>query len=308
MSAIATISSGNGLSRAEPLTLTRPSVPARSGKSNSPFRYPGGKFYARKLILERLPAHESYCEPFAGGASIFFAKESVHRSVLNDLDEDVVNAMLQIRDNVEDLIQLLEGIDATKDLHAYYKCEYKPADDLERAFRWYYLNRTSYSGIMRRENCYWGYGPKYSMRPENWPPHLRTASDKLRGVHLLCQDFEEVIDAQPDGTLLFVDPPYFDADQQKFYNCTFSEHDHHRLAESLKRNDGRLHFLLTYDDHPAIRSLYDWTASIQEQQWNYTISRTDDQKNGRKKEHGYRNGRSKGRELFISNQPSEPTQ
>ena len=40
---------------------------------NSPFRYAGGKFYARKLILELLPQHDDYIEPFAGGASIFFA-------------------------------------------------------------------------------------------------------------------------------------------------------------------------------------------------------------------------------------------
>ena len=28
--------------------------------SNSPFRYPGGKFYARKLILACLPSHNTY--------------------------------------------------------------------------------------------------------------------------------------------------------------------------------------------------------------------------------------------------------
>ncbi|GAB4525742.1 MAG: hypothetical protein Tsb0014_05350 [Pleurocapsa sp.] len=44
---------------------------------NSPFRYPGGKFYARKLILEYIPPHSNYIEPFAGGGSIFFAKNKV---------------------------------------------------------------------------------------------------------------------------------------------------------------------------------------------------------------------------------------
>ena len=32
---------------------------------NSPFRYAGGKFYARKLILEHLKPHNFYIEPFA---------------------------------------------------------------------------------------------------------------------------------------------------------------------------------------------------------------------------------------------------
>lgn len=41
---------------------------------NSPFRYAGGKFYARRLILEHIPQHNRYIEPFAGGGSIFLRK------------------------------------------------------------------------------------------------------------------------------------------------------------------------------------------------------------------------------------------
>jgi len=150
--------------------------------SNSPFRYPGGKFYARKLILACLPSHHKYCEPFAGGASIFFAKESVAENILNDKDEELMNCYRHIKDHLDSLIELLKDLNATKELHNYYKNEFQPANDLERAMRWYYLNRTSYSGIMKLENCYWGYGDKYSMRPENWPSHLKTTSEKLQNV------------------------------------------------------------------------------------------------------------------------------
>ncbi|HAC62625.1 MAG TPA: hypothetical protein DCF68_03575 [Cyanothece sp. UBA12306] len=115
--------------------------------TNSPFRYPGGKFYARKLILACLPEHNKYCEPFAGGASIFFAKENVEHNILNDKDESLMNCYQQIRDNVEQIIKGLEGIPATKELHFYYKNQFNPSNNLERAIRWYYLNRTSYSGI-----------------------------------------------------------------------------------------------------------------------------------------------------------------
>lgn len=276
------------------------SVP-RSNKSNSPFRYPGGKFYARRLILETIPPHTHYCEPFAGGASIFFAKGSVNFSWLNDLDEEVVNTLIQIRDHVEQLIACLAGIPATKERHSFYKNVYEPRNALERAFRWYYLNRTSYSGIMRPENCYWGFGDKYSMRPENWPAHLRTVSDKLQRVKLTAFDFEKVIECVPNHAFLFVDPPYYNADQQKFYNCTFSLDDHQRLARCLHHHAKRVQFLLTYDDHPDIRALYKWAVSINGQQWNYTINRTDDQKNGVQKKDGFRSERYKGQELFICN-------
>jgi DNA adenine methylase len=273
----------------------------KSNLSNSPFRYPGGKFYARKQILECLPRHDRYCEPFAGGASIFFAKPMVKDNILNDLDADLINTYLVIRDQVEDLVALLEGIPATKELHKFYKSEYLPKNDLERAFRWYYLNRISYSGIMKRENCYWGYGEKYSMRPENWARHLRTVSEKIQRVSFLNQDFEHLIDNLPDEYFLFVDPPYFNADQDKFYTCSFTKSDHQRLVEVLYRHRERLKFLLTYDNSPEIREMYAWCISHEEREWNYTIGRTDDQRNQKKLADGHEGTRSKGREIFISN-------
>ncbi len=273
----------------------------RSGRSNSPFRYPGGKFYARRLILDALPAHDRYCEPFAGGASVFFAKPRAATSILNDADGDVINTLRCIRDRVEALIDLLDGVPVSKEHHTHFKERYQPTSGLERAFRWFYLNRTSYSGIMRLENCYFGWGRLYSMLPENWGPHLRTCSDKLQGVELLSMDFEEVIDSLPDGTLAFVDPPYWSADQHKFYNCIFDEADHLRLQACLRRNTDRLPFLLTYDDCEPIRELYDWAPRVQSQMWHYTINRTDDQRNGNKLADGHRGNREKGREVFISN-------
>lgn len=273
----------------------------RSNRSNSPFRYPGGKFYARRLILGEIPSHRAYCEPFAGGASIFFAKTRAEFSCLNDLDDDVMNVFRIIRDRAEELIQMLDGVTPTRENHTYYKNEYVPTDELTRAFRWYFLNRTSYSGIMRPENCYWGYGRKYSMRPENWPPHLRTVSDKLQGVELRSIDFELIIDGLPDDCFVFVDPPYFSADQQKLYNCTFDDVDHKRLAVCLDRNSPRLRFLLTYDDDPEVREMYKWAVSVSNREWNYTINRTDDQRNGTKLQDGYRGSRARGQELFIRN-------
>ena len=74
--------------------------------TNSPFRYPGGKYYARKLILNCIPEHKKYCEPFAGGASIFFAKKNLETNILNDKDEELINCYIQIRDNVEKIISL----------------------------------------------------------------------------------------------------------------------------------------------------------------------------------------------------------
>ena len=269
---------------------------------NSPFRYAGGKFYARKLILEHISQHTVYIEPFAGGASIFFAKKKTSVNWLNDIDWDLINCLKIIRDSPEDLIRKLRNEQATKGRHNYFKNEYKPTSKIGRAVRWFYLNRTSYSGIMNMQNCYWGYGDKFSMRPENWPRNILRTSEKLNKVRLTAYDFERVINAAPDGAFLFVDPPYFNADQDKFYTYAFSHEDHFRLCNVLRKNSDRIRFLITYDNCPEVRDIYKWAHDLHEKEWNYTINRTDDQKNGSSR----KGKRYKGREIFIVNYNSVP--
>jgi DNA adenine methylase len=267
---------------------------------NSPFRYAGGKFYARKLIAEHFPKHSHYVEPLAGGASLFFAKPKVSNNWLNDIDSDLMNCFAIIRDYPEELVDRLKDEKATKERHSYYKNVFEPKTELDRAVRWFYLNRTSYSGIMNMQNCFWGYGDKYSMRPENWPRNIRRTSAKLQGVKLTSLDFERVIEEADSGAFLLVDPPYFNADQDKFYTHSFTRDDHYRLCNVLRKNSKRLKFLLTYDNSPEVRELYEWAVAILEKEWNYTINRTDDQKNGTNR----KGNRYKGKELFILNYDS----
>jgi DNA adenine methylase len=268
---------------------------------NSPFRYAGGKFYARNLIIKHIPLHTYYAEPFAGGASIFFAKDKVKDNWLNDLDDLLINTYLIIRDNPEELIKFLDGESATKERHKFYKYEFQAQNELEAAARWFYLNRTSYSGIMKPQNCYWGYGEKYSMRPENWPRNIRRTSEKLQDVKITNFDFEEIIASVPDGSFLFIDPPYYNAEQDKLYIHSFTKDDHFRLCRILNKHQQRIKFLITYDNSREIRELYDWAVEIHDKEWNYTISRTDDQKNDKSKQDNFKGERYKGKEIFIIN-------
>ena len=152
------------------------------------------------------------------------------------------------------------------------------------------------------KNCFWGYGDKYSMRPENWRRHLLATSAKLRNVDITNKDFQKVIEDAPDGSFTFLDPPYFNRDQDKFYTFSFSKEDHRRLAETLKKHSNRIKFLLTYDDEPEVRELYGWAKHILSKEWNYTIYRTDDQsKNGDNQASKSNGKRYKGQEIFILN-------
>lgn len=264
---------------------------------HSPFRYAGGKFYALKYILPLIPNHRSYVEPFCGGASVFFAKDKVRENWLNDLDSELINTYKIIKEKPEELYEFLKDEKATKERHTYFKNEFKPKNDLEKAARWFYLNRTSYSGIMNPRNMFWGYGDKFSLRPFGWEKRIMECSKKLRDVKLTSEDFAGVIDKAPEGSFLFIDPPYFATDQSKFYTHSFKKEDHFRLADVIRKNSKRIRFMLTYDDSPEVRELFSWNHNIIKRAWTYTLNRTDDQT----KKTNKKGKRSVGNEIFIMN-------
>jgi len=50
----------------------------------TPLSYYGGKQQLAGKILRMIPEYRIYCEPFCGGAAIFFAKEPPKVGVIND--------------------------------------------------------------------------------------------------------------------------------------------------------------------------------------------------------------------------------
>ena len=212
--------------------------------------------------------------------------------VINDIDAGLINTYRVIRDNPEGLIDRLRDITPSKEVHSFLKKEFKPRDYLDEAFRWFFLNRISYSGIMKMSNCYWGYNPKYSMPPEKWASIVLSASEKLRGVDILNTHFHSVISQAPDNSFLFIDPPYFTQKQKQLYTHSFTEEDHVELSALLKEHTHRFCFLLTYNDCPEVRSLYSWVSGATKEEWNYTVGRSD---------MSQLNRRPKGKELLLYN-------
>lgn len=78
--------------------------------------------------------------------------------------------------------------------------------------------------------------------------------DRLADVVVENQDFEALIRHydRPD-TFFYADPPYFSAEDM--YVAQFKREDHARLKDTLAGVQGR--FLLSYNDCPEIRSLYE---------------------------------------------------
>lgn len=256
----------------------------------SPFRYPGGKFYALKYIIPFLNGviHDEYREPFVGGGSVFFGKKKARHNIINDLEYDLIATYRTIADNEKCslLIEELSTEVADRTRHSFYKA-LEAKNDYELAKKTYYLNRTSYSGIINKPA--WGYKVGNSSPPENWHRFLTNANEKLKDVHIENKDFIDIIDLppkEPNGTvLMYLDPPYYHADTKRAYKKPFNENDHQRLAKKLATTDK--YFCLSYDDCEEIRELYSW-AFIYERTWFYNTANT----NGK---------RMLGNELIITN-------
>lgn len=62
-------------------------------------------------ITSLIPAHLLYCEPFCGGAAVFFRKAPSGIEVLNDHDEFIVNfyQVLKDKSKVEQLKGMLDS-------------------------------------------------------------------------------------------------------------------------------------------------------------------------------------------------------
>lgn len=247
-------------------------------------RYPGGKFYALKLLQPfwEFVDHDEYREAFFGGGSVFWAKNKVKYNWINDLEPELINLLLTIQNpnTRQQLINLFEGEEeATKEKYAEVK-KIIPKNSLERAYKYYYLNRTSFSGKMR--NPSWGYRPKRSIPPCRWKEKICACGDKLQDVLITNMDYRDLLFAPPKGrsVLLFLDPPYYNANQTSHYICAFTKQDHERLAEDLKHTPYK--FILTYDDCDEVRKLYSW-ANIYEQEFFYRLDNSQDNNNKRQK-------------------------
>jgi DNA adenine methylase len=229
-------------------------------KDSSPllFRYPGGKHYALNILRpfwEAVP-HTEYREPFAGGGSVFFNKPKVESNWLNDLDSELITTYRVISNESQrkELVELVADEVASPERWNEVRA-LVPDSELLIAFKYFYLNRTSFSGKL--VSAAWGYRDKRSLPPHRWQERINPCGQRLSDVNLTSLDFEEVIaKTSRRSTLLYVDPPYYLPPKHKHYRHGFDESDHDRLSHALQITPHK--FFLTYDDAEEIRNRYKW--------------------------------------------------
>jgi DNA adenine methylase len=218
-----------------------------------PFPYIGGKRALANRIIRIFPEHNTYAEPFAGGAQVFFRKDPSKVEVLNDLDFDIVNFFRVCQQHYEELVRYLKFTVASRawfDLLQETKLE--SLTDVQRAARFLYLAKNCYAGLVRRRNFSWTVSQSNRFNPERIPELIEETHHRLAHVQIECLPYEQVITHYDrKETLFYLDPPYY---KLKLYNHNLEHEDFTRMADRLAGIKGK--FILSLNDVPEVRSIF----------------------------------------------------
>ena len=218
-----------------------------------PLKYYGGKHYMCKKIVELMPEHTHYVEPFAGGLSVLLAKDPQGVSeVVNDLNGDLINfyRVLQDPELFERFYRHIEVAPFSQ--AGFQQSKQTGSDDPVQAAALFFIRmRQSRQGIgkdfatLSRNRTRRGMNEQVSawLTAVEGLPQIH---QRLRRVVICNQDAIALI-KQQDGrqTFLYCDPPYLHGTRSSTgeYAHEMSDDGHRELLEVLAGIKGK--FLLS---------------------------------------------------------------
>lgn len=237
-------------------------------KSPEPFvKWAGGK----SQMLDQYaaffpPKYNKYLEPFVGGGAIFFHLKP-REAVLSDLNEDLMECYLIVKNNVRKLIESLKQFQTKHSKEFFYKLR----DDyncnllhkIERAAVFIYLNKTGFNGLYRVNskgefNVPFGNYKNPTIFNED---NLLAVSGLLKNAELHTMSFEKVLNYAETNDFIYLDPPYYPLNgTSKFTSYTkdnFLEKEQKKLAEVFRELDKRgCKVMLSNSNTEFIKNLY----------------------------------------------------
>ncbi|MCY7025792.1 DNA adenine methylase [Streptococcus sanguinis] len=235
-------------------------------------KWTGGKRQLLGELRSYMPeTYGRYFEPFVGGGALFFDL-APEQAVINDFNEELINAYRQIKNNPAELINLL--IKHKENNSKDYYLELRSADrdgrisrmtGVERAARILYMLRVDFNGLYR-----------VNSKNQFNVPYGRYKNPKIVDVDLLYQiseylnendieilqtDFAEAIKDAQTGDFVYFDPPYIPLNEtSSFTSYThegFSYEEQVRLRDTFKELTERgVYAMLSNSSNPLVEELY----------------------------------------------------
>lgn len=219
----------------------------------TPITYYGGKQKLLASILERIPDHNLYCEPFLGGAAVFFGKPQSSVEVINDTNKELINFYRVCKERFLDLQTLVRVTLHSRDAHRNAKVinEYPHLfSDVQRAWAIWVLSSQSFSSMLDGS---WGYdrskpttSSKVSNKREGFTEDIAI---RLQNAQIECADAIYIIQSRDSKDAFFYcDPPYYNSDCGHYDGYTID--DFEKLLKMLQIVKGK--FLLSSYPSPIL--------------------------------------------------------
>lgn len=234
-------------------------------KKVTPFlKWAGGKrWLASSIATPVLSVDKRYIEPFLGSGAFFFSV-APKKSLLSDMNPELIEVYDVVKNNHRVIADRLEKHQKFHSSEYYYKVrEEIPSNQIDRAARFIYLNRTCWNGLYRvnrfgKFNVPIGTKTNVILDSDNWD----VVSAALAEAEIKSQDFEESIESARAGDLIFADPPYTVKHNNngfiKYNESLFSWRDQIRLRDCLRRAGERGAIVIsTNAAHDSVRDLYE---------------------------------------------------
>ncbi|MAH50045.1 DNA adenine methylase [Candidatus Pacearchaeota archaeon] len=209
----------------------------------------GGKRIQAGEIVNMMPPHQIYVEPFIGGGAVFFKrKERAEIEVINDLDIDIYNIFKDQQDVGDEMITRDFSLSRIK--FDELKNQVNFENQADRLYRNLYLSRNSF-GNNRRSYAGQNEEEKYIYNVRGKTFKVRKWKDRLQGVHIYNLDYNDIIKKyDSENTFFYLDPPYWKTTQKRHYVEGGDGIDPCELVENLRNIKGK--FILSYNDHEDI--------------------------------------------------------
>ncbi|HGQ9031055.1 TPA: DNA adenine methylase [Streptococcus pneumoniae] len=235
-------------------------------------KWTGGKRQLLPVIRELIPkTYNRYFEPFVGGGALFFDL-APKDAVINDFNAELINCYQQIKDNPQELIEILK-VHQEYNSKEYY-LDLRSADrderidmmsEVQRAARILYMLRVNFNGLYRvnsknQFNVPYGRYKNPKIVDEEL---ISTISVYINNNQLEIKvgDFEKAIVDVRTGDFVYFDPPYIPlSETSAFTSYThegFSFADQVRLRDAFKRlSDTGAYVMLSNSSSALVEELY----------------------------------------------------
>ncbi|AFH21726.1 DNA adenine methyltransferase [environmental Halophage eHP-8] len=229
------------------------------------FPYPGSKTTYANWIIDQIPEHHLYVEPFGGAASVLAAKPRSEIEVYNDINGDCVDFFRAVKDNPDELKRWVEYTPFSRELFEEYVETYPnwPDDIVERAGRFYFIQCAGFGGKLigskqkpsfrysKQSGKPTGTGAKWDEKPST----IEALRKRFKSVNIEHLDYKELIEKYDhENAIFYFDPPYIDVGND-YYQTNNGGFDHNQFVKTLHDMEAR--WIVSYDHNiPSALSEY----------------------------------------------------